>query len=54
VAAVPRWEPQTVNITWEPETVNRKEKSLEALKTGGRGFERAVLGLWNALETQNR
>jgi hypothetical protein len=23
-AAVPRWEPETVNVAWEPETVNRK------------------------------
>jgi hypothetical protein len=27
-------------------------KSLVALKTGGRGFERAVLSVRNALETQ--
>jgi hypothetical protein len=45
VAAMPRWEPETVMcIAWEHETVNRKglqvTKSLEAsppLKTGGRG-----------------
>jgi hypothetical protein len=55
LAAVPRWEPETV--AWEPERVNRKGlqviKSLEASPPLEVGFERAVLSFRNALETQN-
>jgi hypothetical protein len=59
VAAVPRWEPETVEyVAWEPETVNRKDlqvtKLHHPLKTGGRGFERAVPSFRNALGKQNR
>jgi hypothetical protein len=60
VAAVPRWEPETVIcIAWEPETVNRKglqvTKSLEAsppLKNWR--YRGGDLHVRNALETQNR
>jgi hypothetical protein len=56
VAALPRLEPET-SCKYEPETVGLQVTSLEAslaLKTGDRGFERAVLSFSNALETQNR
>jgi hypothetical protein len=56
VAAVPRWESETV--PWEPETVNRKglqvTESLEASPALKKLEVGAVLSFRNALETQNR
>jgi hypothetical protein len=45
VAAVPRW---------EPETVNRKGLQVTKILEASPALERAVLSFWNALETQNR